>query len=268
MIKIDCKKYADEIVEQVKQIPNKQKKLVILTAGNDPASAAYMKGKIKDCERCGIPVQQIRVESHKELLNSILYANWNNNVGGVIVQLPLPDGYDEQEAVNLVRYNKDVDGFVTDSPFTPCTPEGIIYVLEKELGDLSGKTVLLIGKGKLVGKPLINLLLDRGCTLTIAHSRTDKGDLRSLLWKYHDVVITAVGKPNLIDLYDTYAGVVVDAGISRDENGKLCGDCYNFDPIHYNSMKVTTVPGGIGLMTRAMLMRHMCEVQERGSDTD
>lgn len=260
MIKVDCKKYADEILEQVKQIPNKQKGLVIFTAGDDPASAAYMKGKMKDCERCGIPVRQVKVNSHDELISSILHHNQCDDVGGIIVQLPLPEGFDEREAVNAVQINKDVDGFKQGSPFLPCTPEGILWVLKQEFGDLSGLTVLLIGKGKLVGRPLIDLLLDHGCTLTIAHSRTE--NLDELLWKYHDIVITAVGKPKLVDLCNATARVVIDAGINRDENGKLCGDCFNFDPCHFDYMNVTTVPNGIGLLTRAMLMKHMGEVNK------
>lgn len=258
MIKIDCQKYADEIIEQVKQIPDK-KELHIFTAGDDPASKAYMRGKAQDCERCGITGMVHVVESQQELLTCINLANADDNVGGIIVQLPLPEGFDEQEAVNAVRIDKDVDGFKPGSPFLPCTPEGILYVLEREVGDLTGKTVLLIGKGKLVGKPLIDLLLERGCTLTIAHSRTDKGDFRDLLWDYHDIVITAVGKPKLVNLFETTADVVIDAGISRDEDGKLCGDCYGFHRFA-DRMRVTTVPGGIGLMTRAMLMKHMGEV--------
>jgi methylenetetrahydrofolate dehydrogenase (NADP+)/methenyltetrahydrofolate cyclohydrolase len=258
MIKIDCKKYADEIVEQVARIPNKQKELVIFTAGDDPASAAYMKGKMKDCERCGIPVRQIKVESQEELILRIMMENTNCNTGGIIVQLPLPEGFDEQEAVDAVRIDKDVDGFKQESSFLPCTPEGILYILDKEVGDLSGKTVLLIGKGKLIGRPLIDLLLERGCTLTIAHSKTK--NLNRLLEEYHDIVITGVGKPKLVDLCWTDADVVIDAGISRDENGKLCGDCFNFDP-DMDDTKVTTVPNGIGLMTRAMLMKHMEKVE-------
>lgn len=259
MIKIDCKKYADEIIEQVARIPNKQKELAIFTAGDDPASAAYMRGKMKDCERCGIPVRQIKVESQEELILRIMMENTNCNTGGIIVQLPLPEGFDEQEAVAAVRIDKDVDGFKQESSFLPCTPEGILYILDKEVGDLSGKTVLLIGKGKLVGKPLIDLLLERGCTLTIAHSKTE--NLKELLyWRNHDIVITAVGKP-LIDLYDVEADVVIDAGIRRDENGKLCGDCFNFYPEYRKWLKVTTVPNGIGLMTRAMLMKHMEKVE-------
>ena len=261
MIKIDCKKYADEIIEQVARIPNKQKGLVIFTAGDDPASAAYMKGKMKDCERCGIPVQQFKVSTQEELIFRIMMENTNCNTGGIIVQLPLPEGFDEQEAVDAVRIDKDVDGFKQESSFLPCTPEGILYILDKEVGDLSGKTVLLIGKGKLIGRPLIDPLLERGCTLTIAHSKTK--NLESELWHPHDIVITAVGKPKLVNLYGTTADIVIDAGISRDENGKLCGDCYNFDPDDGVDMKVTTVPNGIGLMTRAMLMKHMGKVNEK-----
>ena len=258
MIKIDCQKYADEIIEQVKQIPNKQKKLVIFTAGDDPASASYMKGKMKDCERCGIPVKQIQVKDQRELLMEISFANHDNQVGGIIVQLPLPEGFNEQEAVNAVQFNKDVDGFKQGSPFLPCTPEGILYILDKEVGDLSGKTVLLIGKGKLVGRPLIDLLLDRGCTLTIAHSKTE--DLENLMWLgQHNVTITAVGKPNLVNLSDVWSDVVIDAGITKNRFGKLCGDCCGDN----EWSRVTTVPNGIGLMTRAMLMKHMGEVNKK-----
>lgn len=258
MIKIDCQKYADEIIEQIKHHPDKRKKLVILTAGDDPASEAYMRGKLRDCDRCGIPVKQVRVRTPDELTAYIMMYNWHEDVGGIIVQLPLPPGFNEAAAVDTVQINKDVDGFKHNSKFIPCTPEGILHILDREIGDLSGKTVLLIGRGKLVGRPLINLLLDRGCTLTVAHSRTE--ELSDLLWEPHDVVITATGHPKLVNLKLTRAQVVIDAGITRDENGKLCGDCCCFDLDDGGDMRVTTVPGGVGLMTRAMLMRHMYEV--------
>lgn len=265
MIKIDCQEYANQIISQVKrQVSNvvKRKELVILTAGDDPASESYMKGKMNDCKKCGIECYQVRVKSQKDLMTQISFANWSDKVGGIIVQLPLPEGFNEREAVNAVRIDKDVDGFKQGSPFLPCTPEGIMWVLNHELdGDLSGKTVLLIGKGKLIGKPLIDMLLERGCTLTIAHSKTK--NLNRLVTYHHDVVITGVGKPNLIDLHWVNAEVVIDAGISRDENGKLCGDCCGFDPDDGRDMKVTTVPNGIGLMTRAMLMKHMGEVNKK-----
>ena len=259
MIKIDCKKYADEIIEEVKQIPNKTKRLMILTAGDNPASESYMKGKKKDAERCGIECDIVRVDRPSGLGWEILKGNLSNDVGGIIIQLPLPKDFSE-EMVENIKWDKDVDGFKENSPFLPCTPEGILHVLDKEIGDLSGKKVLLIGKGKLVGRPLIDLLLDRGCTLTVAHSKTSPLFLE--LATYHDVVITAVGKANLVDLKYVKAKVVIDAGITRDENGKLCGDCFNFDPNDGSNMKVTTVPNGIGLMTRAMLMKHMGEVNK------
>jgi len=200
MTYIDCKRYADEIIAEVAAIPNKTKGLLVLTAGDDPASAAYMRGKENDCKLCGIPFQKYKVSSQMELMAAIASANENDSVGGILVQLPLPGGFDADEAINAVLRTKDVDGFRPDSLFLPCTPEGILYILEKELGNLAGKEVLLIGKGKLVGKPLIPLLLDRGCTLTIAHSKTK--DLKGeLFFGGYDIVISAVGKPKVVDLY-------------------------------------------------------------------
>ena len=157
-----------------------------------------------------------------------------------------------------MRPSLDVDGFLQDSKFKPCTPEGIMYLLEKECGDLTGKTALVIGRGKLVGEPIAKMLVDANCTVTIAHSKTK--DLHGLLGLHHDIIITAVGKPNLINLKWCSANIVIDVGVNRDENGKLCGDCYNFDAGDDSDMKVTPVPGGVGLLTRAMLMKHMAGI--------
>jgi methylenetetrahydrofolate dehydrogenase (NADP+)/methenyltetrahydrofolate cyclohydrolase len=152
-----------------------------------------------------------------------------------------------------------VDGFLPTSKFKPCTPEGIMYVLEKELGDLTGMNALVIGRGKLVGKPVAQMLLDADCTVTIAHSKTEF--LEGLLYP-SDIIISAVGKPNTVNLYECgHAKVVIDVGVNRDANGKLCGDCFNFGEV-YREMGVTPVPKGIGLMTRAMLMKHMGEVSK------
>lgn len=250
---IDCQKYAQEILDEVKAVPNK-KKLIIFTAGDNPASLSYVKGKIKDCEYCGVPYEHIKVETPDELATLIKRKCMTSTTGGIIIQLPLPDGWDEEYFTNLVPPILDVDGFVRGSHFKPCTPEGIMYLLEKEVGDLEGKTVLLIGKGKLVGRPLIDMLLERGCTLTIAHSKTE--NLTELTWcGQHDVTITAVGKPNLVNLHETWSNVVIDAGIAKNRFGKLCGDCYGDN----DWSKVTPVPKGIGLLTRAMLMKHMGE---------
>lgn len=253
---IDCKKYANEILEQVKSAPNK-KAITILTVGEDPASKSYVKGKIKDCEYCGIPYEHIQCLDDTLAWN-IHKANCNDDVSGIIVQLPLPEWMDEQFYTDQVLITKDVDGFKHNSPFKPCTPEGIMYILEKELGDLTGKTALVIGRGKLVGEPITKMLIDANCTVTVAHSKTK--DLHGLLGLHHDIVITAVGKPNLVNLKWCSANVVIDVGVNRDENGKLCGDCYNFDSDDDSDMKVTPVPGGVGLMTRAMLMKHVARI--------
>lgn len=251
---INCQKYAQEILDEVKAIPNK-KKLIIFTAGDNPASASYVKGKIKDCEYCGVPYEHIKVQTQDELATLIKRKCMTPTTGGIIIQLPLPDGWDEEYFTNLVPPILDVDGFVKGSHFKPCTPEGIIYLLKKELGDLTGKTALVIGRGKLVGEPVAKMLIDANCTVTVAHSKTK--DLHGLLGLYHDIVIAAVGKPKFIDLKWCSANIVIDVGVNRNENGKLCGDCYNFDPDDDNDMKITPVPGGIGLLTRAMLMKHV-----------
>lgn len=254
---IDCQKYAQSILDEVKAIANK-KTLAILTVGNNPASQSYVKGKIKDCERCGIPYKHITLDDDEyeqwKLNTHISRCNFDPEIGGIIVQLPLPAGWDEDSFVNKVVGRKDVDGFVWDSHFKPCTPEGIMYLLHQELGDLTGKNALVIGRGKLVGKPIVQMLLDENCTVTIAHSKTY--NLNELLLR-NDIIISAAGKAGLIDLKNCRAEVVIDVGVNRDENGKLCGDCYNFDPNDGSDMKVTPVPKGIGLMTRAMLMQHM-----------
>ena len=247
MIKVDCKKYADEILDRISNIKDKGG-LMIVTAGNDPASQIYMKGKLKDAERCGIPATKIVVSGELGLRNAVKYGNGDPTISGIIVQLPLPEDYDEDWATRMVYHAKDVDGFVPGSLFKPCTPEGIMYILHKELGDLTGKTALVIGRGKLVGEPLAKMLLDADCTVTVAHSKTK--DLDELLWRY-DIIVSAVGKPNLIDLRKCEADIVIDAG----------GDCYNFDPDDEFDMKVAITPNGIGLMTRAVLMAHVARME-------
>lgn len=260
---IDCKKYANEILDEVKAVENK-KSLLILTVGDDPASLSYVKGKIKDCEYCGIPYEHVKITNgstaEEELLYRIDCGNHCDKVGGIIVQLPLPKGMYEKKFTDSVLIAKDVDGFKEHSPFKPCTPEGIMYILEKEIGDLTGKTALVIGRGKLVGEPIAKMLLDANCTVTVAHSKTK--NLNYMLANPWDIVISAVGKPNFVDLHMCRADIVIDVGVNRNENGKLCGDCYNFDENRYHNMKVTSVPGGIGLMTRAMLMKHIVETSK------
>ena len=255
--------------DKISEIPSdKRKSLFIISVGNDPASAAYMRGKVADCKMCDIPVCVEHIDDNAEapykLHRAIMDANEDDSVGGIILQLPLPEWikekFTEEFFTNQINPLKDVDGFESDSPFSPCTPEGIIEVMREELWRLRSLDVLLVGKGKLVGKPLIGMLLDEGCTPTICHSRT-KG-IKEKLAQYHDTVIFATGEGNLFDLHDVNAGLVIDATIVKGKDGKLHGDCYGFDPEYSNGMKVTPVPGGVGLMTRAMLIKHMMLVNK------
>lgn len=259
MIKIDCKKYAEEILDKVKKKAENGGvgELLIVTAGNDPASEVYVRGKLKDAAKCGIVANKYVAKNENSLRGAIKFGNENHSVDGIIVQLPLPKGYDEYRAVEEVARFKDVDGFREYSPFKPCTPEAIMYLLKKELGDLTGMDALVIGRGKLVGEPITKMLLKANCTVTVAHSKT-KG-LENKLNNY-DIVICATGKANLVDLWECDARIVIDVGISTDENGKLCGDCYNFNEDVCGDMKVAMMPGGIGLLTRAILMAHVAKI--------
>ena len=211
---IDCQKYAQEILDEVKAIPNK-KTLVIITVGDDMASQSYVKGKIKDCEYCGIPVIHTKFDPEEskewDVVEYIRECNKSTSIGGIILQLPLPKGWNEDFLTKCISHRKDVDGFLPNSKFKPCTPEGIMYVLHKELGDLTGKDALVIGRGKLVGKPIAQMLLDADCTVTVAHSKT------AILY-YHlcdnDIVISAVGKVRTTNLFDCdNEAVVIDVGV-------------------------------------------------------
>ena len=255
---VDCKKYAQEILDEVKAIPDK-KKLVIITVGDNPASQSYVKGKIKDCEYCDIPYSHIQITDDEHGKENLVYhiatSNADENVGGIIIQLPLPKGYDEERYTNMVKPEKDVDGFLVGSPFKPCTPEGIIHILHKQIGDLEGQRVLVIGRGKLVGRPLAEMLVNKDCTVTIAHSKTR--NLKHLLENSWDAIISATGVPGLVDLCSCRAYLVIDAGVTKNKDGKLVGDCYKSSIVTPPYMNVTPVPGGVGLLTRAMLMKHI-----------
>jgi methylenetetrahydrofolate dehydrogenase (NADP+)/methenyltetrahydrofolate cyclohydrolase len=265
---IDCAKYAQEILDEVKAIPNKGK-LVIITVGDDSASKVYVKGKIKDCEYCGIPVEHIQIEdipgAFGELVLTITKKNNDPTVAGIILQLPLPEHLQKFTDIfcRLIAHHKDVDGLGSDEYYDPCTPRGIKHLLKKELGDLTGKNVLIIGRSNLVGKPLAKMLTDEDCTVTLAHSKTDASKLRGHMM-VADIVVSAVGKAKEFDMLDCInAEVVVDVGINRDENNRLCGDFEGFNECVRPNTKVTPVPKGVGLLTRAMLMKNVAEASRR-----
>ena len=254
---VNCEKYAQEILDEAKK-QKYDKYFAIVSVGDNPASQSYIKGKIKDCEYCGIPYLHKHFDDNTpedEVDYTLREISLNMDISSMILQLPLPREYDENYLSHIIPCWKDVDGLKQISKFKPCTPEGIVYLLKKELGDLTGKTALIIGRGKLVGKPLFDMLLNENCTVTMAHSKTK--DLESLIQQKFDIIVCAVGKPKFLNLQLCNAKIVVDVGVNRDENGKLCGDCWGFTDNGKDDMIVTPVPKGIGLMTRAMLIRHI-----------
>lgn len=248
---IDCKKYADEILDGI----TGKGWLAVISVGADPASISYIKGKKTDCERVGFKFSHypfLDTPTEDDILSLIDYLNNQREVTGIIVQLPLPDGLDADKICNHIAAEKDVDGFRADSPFKPCTPEGIVHILKGEIGVLKGRHAVIIGRGKLVGKPLQQMLLDEDMTLSICHSKSLKGDIFALC-SNADAVIVAIGKPKAMHFgFLGHNCVVIDCGVNRDENGKLCGDVS-----YSNAERITPVPGGVGLLTRAMLMKHV-----------
>lgn len=254
---IDCKAYADEILNGITGYGH----LAIISVGDDLASASYIKGKAKDCARVGFTYSHYPFADgvdEADIIETINKLNNHPSVTGIIVQLPLPAGYDADEITRCIAREKDADGFRSDSPFKPCTPEGIVYLLKRELGDLTGKHAVVIGRGKLVGKPLAKMLLDENMTVSVCHSKSSKRDLDDLV-ETADAVIVAIGKARAIQLMVWRYAVVVDCGVNRDDRGTLCGD------VEYCSTdRYTPVPGGVGLLTRAMLMKHVERRAENG----
>lgn len=259
---LNCKQYADEILDKVSAVPNK-KALAVVSIGDDEASKIYIAGKRRDCERCGIPF----IENHLEKgalpykVNSLIEdRNYDPTVAGVILQLPT--GYDdnvESLLTQKIRRIKDVDGFRDGSLFDPCTPEGILYIIRKQFARLSGLRVCVVGRGKLVGKPLAEMLLKEDCTVTIAHS---KSRLYNVLIRIYDVVVLATDKPHLVNADDINASLVIDAGIARVD-GKVCGNVKMTDEAVKDPNRFfTPVPGGVGLMTRAVLMAHVAKASD------
>lgn len=257
---IDCKKIAKERKERLKNYIRENNwtgKLAAIQVGDDPASNAYIRGKRKDCEEVGI---EFELSWHSEnvtddiLINDILRLNLDNNVKGVIVQLPLPTHLSRDKILSYIRPNKDVDGFFSYSPFTPCTPKAVMTILE-ELGvDVDGKVCCVVGRG-MVGKPMVDILTKNNATVFWANSHTPHDMLMSMV-AYSDIVITATGVAGLFK--DPLIGrdqLVIDVGITRGEDGCLYGDvdksCYS------NLRHITPVPGGVGLMTRVALLENV-----------
>ena len=246
--------------------------LAVVLVGDNPASLIYVKAKTKACEEIGINSFQYTLHKNitqKELLRQISELNNDSKVHGILVQLPLPDHLDEELILEAISPEKDADGFhpvnvgrlVVGKPlFQPCTPLGIMKLLEDTGIDLSGKEAVVVGRSNIVGKPIALMLLQKNATVTICHSRTL--NLREKIEKA-DVVIAAIGKPNMIKgEWIKQGAVVIDVGINRLDNGRLVGDV-EFEEASKRASFITPVPGGVGPMTIAMLMHNTVEAAKR-----
>lgn len=265
---IDCKSIAVKIKEELKPLVTENKQLAIIQVGEDPASNIYVKNKLKDAEELGVTAhyyQFLESSTNGDILTKINELNANDKIKGIIIQLPLPEHLNTELLTNAVADEKDIDGFKVTSKYTPCTPKGIMTILDSLNIDLAGKSAVIIGKGKTVGKPLINLLLDRGVTVTVCHSKTNHADLQRAVY-YSDIVVSAVGKAGLItkDMIVNAAGqvpkgierkIIIDVGISRDENGKQIGDvALDVRDVINN---ITGYTNAVGLMTRTMIFDNL-----------
>lgn len=259
-IKDGLKKEIDQSIKQGERIPH----LVVILVGDNPASVSYVTGKERACVAISMKNTLIRMDatiSEQVLLNQIHALNQDDEVDGILVQLPLPKHINEQNVLYAIAPSKDVDGFhpmnigkmmMGVDTFLPCTPKGIMTILDTiGCGDLSGKKAVVIGRSNIVGKPVAQLLLNRNATVTIAHSRTK--DIEHVS-SDADILIVAVGKPRLVKSNWVKEGaIVIDVGVNRDEHHKLCGDV-DFDDVEPKCSYITPVPKGVGPMTIAMLL--------------
>lgn len=259
---IDCKSIAQDIKDKIKNIiaeADYTPVLHIYQVGDNPASNAYIRGKLRDCEEVGIEVELIKLPENiteDELNNKILEDyNWEY-VDGIIVQLPLPKHINPQNI--CIPDAVDVDGFNLTSPFQPCTPLGVMKIFDSIGYDLDGKNVLVCGQSDIVGRPLVDMLIKRHCNVISVNSTGSALKATAIGFGIVNVIISAVGKRDFISTFDLFdTDVCIDVGINYDENGKQHGDCT--DAVYdMKDVKVTPRIGGVGLMTRAMLLYNVC----------
>lgn len=251
-----------------------QPHLAIVLVGEDPASQVYVKHKVADSEQTGLKATLERhpaTMTEEDLLARVRALNADASVHGILVQLPLPKHMDSHKVIETISPAKDVDGFhvasagalmVGQPGFWPCTPYGCLKMLDSIGYDLKGKHAVVIGRSNIVGKPMAMMLLGRDATVTVCHSRTK--DLKAMTLQA-DVVVAAVGKRNVLTRDMVKPGaVVIDVGMNRNDEGKLCGDV-DFEGVKEVAGWITPVPGGVGPMTRAMLLVNTIEAAERSA---
>ena len=263
-----CKARVAKEVEGLSRRPG----LAVIIVGDDPASRTYVNSKRKDCDECGIYSEEYALPADAgqgALMEIIESLNGRSDIDGILCQLPLPGGYDEEAVLLAIDPDKDVDGFhpinvgrlSTGQPcFAPCTPAGVMEMLNEYGVDPKGKECVVVGRSNIVGKPMAMLLLSAHGTVTVCHSRTP--DLGAVC-RRADILVAAVGKRNLITADMVKEGaVVIDVAMNRNEAGKLCGDV-DYPAVAEKASLITPVPGGVGPMTRAMLMVNTLEAARR-----
>ncbi len=267
-ISVKIKDQLKEEVSKIKETYPRLPKLVVILVGDNQASQTYVRNKERGCQYIGIESEILRHDasfSEIELLQEINDLNNDDTVDGILVQLPLPQHINEEKVLDAIVPSKDVDGFHPENvaklflgqhSLVPCTPKGMMVLLEEINYDLAGKEVVIVGRSNIVGKPVALLCLQKNATVTIAHSQTK--DLKAVCSRA-DVLIAAIGKPKFFNHeYVKDGAVVLDVGINRDENNKLCGDV-DFDDVKDKVSAITPVPGGLGPMTITMLMKNTIE---------
>lgn len=259
---IDCRSIAQDIKDKIKNIIAEDDYAPILhiyQVGDNPASNAYIRGKLRDCEEVGIEAELIKLpeETTEDGLKDKIQEDYNyENADGIIVQLPLPKHINPKNI--CIPDELDVDGFNSTSPFQPCTPLGVMKIFDSIGYNLDGKNVLVCGQSDIVGRPLVDMLIKRHCNVISVNSTGTPMKDTALEMRMVDVVISAVGKRNFITTRGLdRVEVCIDVGINYDENGKQHGDCA--DAVYkMEDIKVTPRIGGVGLMTRAMLLYNVC----------
>ena len=268
--KLISKQIKDELKEKVAALKAEGKEIgmAVIQVGNDPASSVYVGNKKKACEYIGIRSESYELPeetTQEELIALVERLNNDDKIHGILVQLPVPDHIDEDTIIKTISPQKDVDGFHPQSVgalsigqpgFVSCTPAGVIQLLKRSGIEIAGKECVVIGRSNIVGKPMSLLLLRENGTVTITHSKTK--DLKEVC-KRADILVVAIGRPKMIDAsYVKDGAVVIDVGIHRDANNKLCGDV-DFESVEPVASAITPVPGGVGPMTIAMLMNNCVE---------
>ena len=268
-IRIDGKQISAQIKDELKERVEKENlevTLAVIQVGNDPASTVYVGNKKKACEYIGIRSLAYELPEEtpeEELLQLIKELNDRDDVNGILVQLPLPAHMDEDKVIQTISPKKDVDGFHPQSVgalsigqpgFVSCTPAGVIQLLKRTGVEINGKECVIVGRSNIVGKPMALLMLRENATVTVCHSHTK--DLKEVT-KRADILIVAIGKPKFITKeYVKDGAVVIDVGIHRGADGKLCGDV-DYDTIQEKAQAATPVPGGVGAVTTAVLAKHL-----------